>query len=202
MQLVGEVNGLVGQYRWLAQWLGTGSDGAGLRGELAALRVSVLKACDTTKNCVLPQLKWEGGSGGGGGGGGDGGGEGGASEFTKQASQFIGCLSLLAAELRRSWSLQTHFPLDEGAAGGGVSGAGGGGSGPGGSGPGGSGQSCSGEAEALREVEAMLETLENLITVHFSTMESEGEPVPPPRQRRKGCRSFANICSNLKTNYA
>lgn len=99
----------------------------------------------------------------------------GSAEFTKHASQFIACLSMFQAELGRTKDLVGAFPEDEG--------------------------ETENIARDEAEVEAMLESLENLITVHFSTKGSEAEPLQPPRPRRKGC-NFASLCSSLKTNYA
>uniref|UniRef100_A0AC34FG10 Uncharacterized protein n=1 Tax=Panagrolaimus sp. ES5 TaxID=591445 RepID=A0AC34FG10_9BILA len=57
----------------------------------------------------------------------------------------------------------------------------------------------------IYNMETMLETLENLITVHFSTSENVvAEQVPPPR-RRSGALSSCRpqcVCSKIKTSYA
>ncbi len=56
-QLVNEVNHQVALYRQLLQSIGTLSDSASVRKEVVNTRLQCLKTCDTTKNCVLPQLK-------------------------------------------------------------------------------------------------------------------------------------------------
>lgn len=51
-------------------------------------------------------------------------------------------------------------------------------------------------------VEAMLESLENLITVHYSTSESAPDTKVTPRRRRNATCRPQCICSKLKTSYA
>ncbi|ETN86837.1 hypothetical protein NECAME_05829 [Necator americanus] len=54
----------------------------------------------------------------------------------------------------------------------------------------------------IANMEAMLVTLENLITVHFSTSESSPtDKVTPRRRRATSCRPQC-VCSKLKTSYA
>ncbi|VDK57096.1 unnamed protein product [Gongylonema pulchrum] len=56
--------------------------------------------------------------------------------------------------------------------------------------------------QQIELLEEMLEALENLITVHFSTSEaSPAERVTPRRRRATNCRP-ACVCSKLKTSYA
>ncbi|KIH50410.1 hypothetical protein ANCDUO_19511 [Ancylostoma duodenale] len=51
-----------------------------------------LKACEAAKNCVLPQLRHEG------------------VEFTRHASQFIGCVAAYVVEMKRCVALEKTFP--------------------------------------------------------------------------------------------
>jgi len=171
-ELVHDVNLQVASYRYSLQMIGTPADSAALRRELEACRRQCLKACDSTKNSVLPQLKSETHEALQ------------SSEFTKQASQFIGCVAAFVIEMRRYQALISTFP-----------------------------HSYDGEERVdaqlhanlsrdIGDAEAMLETLENLITVHFSTKDEPGDKVEPPR--RGGSRScpLDCICSNFKTSYA
>jgi len=93
-------------------------------------------------------------------------------EFTRHASQFIACLSAMLVELKRCEALLATFPLGDAPLGGDIAAG-----------------------------EAMLEALENLITVHFSTSEcSPADKVTPRRRRGNPCRP--GCCSRLKTSYA
>lgn len=95
-------------------------------------------------------------------------------EFTRHASQFIGCVNACVVEMRRCVALERTFP---------------------------NGESCITQQQ-IEHMEEMLETLENLITVHYSTSEaSPAERVTPRRRRATNCRP-ACVCSKLKTSYA
>uniref|UniRef100_A0A914V6P8 Uncharacterized protein n=1 Tax=Plectus sambesii TaxID=2011161 RepID=A0A914V6P8_9BILA len=198
-KLVHDVSLQVASYRQAVQVVGTGGDCVAVRRELEASRRQCLKACDNTKNSMLPQLRSETHEGVQ------------SSEFTKQASQFIGCLSAFVNEMRRYESLVHTFPTSATA-----SSADLGRAGPsaavdsdaavtGASSP----QRHDSEHQQLlhalcrdcEQATEILEQLENLITVHFSTKDQPGDKVEPPRRRGKGCR-FDCICSNFKTSYA
>ncbi|KIH49912.1 hypothetical protein ANCDUO_20012, partial [Ancylostoma duodenale] len=131
-----------------------------------------LKACEAAKNCVLPQLRHEGVlsefyrfyckffSG---------------VEFTRHASQFIGCVAAYVVEMKRCVALEKTFPAPT---------------------------EPSITPQQIANMEAMLVTLENLITVHFSTSESSPtDKVTPRRRRATSCRPQC-VCSKLKTSYA
>ncbi|VDK46909.1 unnamed protein product [Anisakis simplex] len=97
-------------------------------------------------------------------------------EFTRHASQFIGCVSACVVEMRRCEALERTFPLGD--------------------------DLTSISSQQITHMEQMLETLENLITVHFSTSEaSPAERVAPRRRRAPNCRPTC-VCSKLKTSYA
>src|SRR4051812_17493123 len=68
--------------------MGTTSDCLQLRREVEVSARACVRACETTKNCVLPQLKHEG------------------VEFTRHASQFIGCVSACVVEMKRCEALE------------------------------------------------------------------------------------------------
>jgi len=199
--LVHDVSLQVASYRQAVQVVGTGGDCSAVRRELEASRRQCLKACDNTKNSMLPQLKSETHEGVQ------------SSEFTKQASQFIGCLSAFVNEMRRYESLVHTFPtLSTTASPADYSTR----AGP--SAAVDSDVAATGTSSPLRQdgehqqvlhalcrdceqATEILEQLENLITVHFSTKDQPGDKVEPPRRRGKGCRLDC-ICSNFKTSYA
>lgn len=56
-------------------------------------------------------------------------------------------------------------------------------------------------APLIENMETMLETLENLITVHYSTSEA-ADKVAPSRRRRGGTCKPQCICAKIKTSYA
>ncbi|KAE9550350.1 hypothetical protein FO519_006433 [Halicephalobus sp. NKZ332] len=94
-------------------------------------------------------------------------------EFTRHASQFIGCVSACVVEMKRCEALEETFPGDATVA-----------------------------APHIENMEQMLETLENLITVHYSTSEvAPADKVAPRRRRGATCRPQC-VCSKLKTSYA
>ncbi|MFH4974205.1 hypothetical protein AB6A40_000914 [Gnathostoma spinigerum] len=155
-ELVHDCNVQLAAYRSTVQCIGTPQDGLQLRKDLDASGRACVRSCEAAKNCVLPQLKHEG------------------VEFTRHASQFIGCVSACVVEMRRCEALERTFPLGE--------------------------RSIS--PQQIANMEEMLETLENLITVHFSTSESSpAERVTPRRRRAANCRPTC-VCSKLKTSYA
>ncbi|VDL78008.1 unnamed protein product [Nippostrongylus brasiliensis] len=136
--MVHECNVQLALFRNATQGIGTSHDGASLRREVETAGRACLKACEAAKNCVLPQLRHEG------------------VEFTRHASQFIGCVAAYVVEMKR----------------------------------------------CIANMESMLVTLENLITVHFSTSESSPtDKVTPRRRRATSCRPQC-VCSKLKTSYA
>lgn len=95
-------------------------------------------------------------------------------EFTRHASHFIGCVNACVVEMRRCEALERTFPMGD----------------------------PSVTPQQISHMEEMLETLENLITVHFSTSESSpAERVTPRRRRAANCRPTC-VCSKLKTSYA
>ncbi|KAH7727574.1 Protein RSBP-1 [Aphelenchoides avenae] len=104
-------------FRNAVQAIGTPADGAQLRKEVDNAAKACARSCEATKNCVLPQLKHEG------------------VEFTRHASQFIGCVSACVVEMKRCDALERTFPQGDPIA-----------------------------APHIAPMEEMLETLENLIT--------------------------------------
>lgn len=96
-------------------------------------------------------------------------------EFTRHASQFIGCVSVLIQEMKRCEALEDTFPVGD----------------------------ASITGPHIENMESMLETLENLITVHYSTSEAAPADKVAPRRRRNGggCRPQC-VCSKIKTSYA
>uniref|UniRef100_A0A915ET15 Chromatin assembly factor 1 subunit A dimerization domain-containing protein n=1 Tax=Ditylenchus dipsaci TaxID=166011 RepID=A0A915ET15_9BILA len=169
-ELLHDCNVQLSTFRNAVQQLGTASDTLQLssiaiiltsctkvrfRRELEISAKAVVRSCETTKNCVLPQLKHEG------------------VEFTRHASQFIGCVSACALELKRCESLERTYKVEDA-------------------------PSCIASPH-IAMVEEMLETLENLVTVHYGE-KSENTKVPV-RRRTGTCRPQC-ICSKLKTSYA
>ncbi|VBB30709.1 unnamed protein product [Acanthocheilonema viteae] len=133
-----------------------GQDGMQLRNDVDSFGRACIRACEAAKSCILPQLRHEG------------------VEFTRHASQFIGCVNACVVEMRRCAALERTFP---------------------------NGEPCITQQQ-IEHMEEMLETLENLITVHYSTSESSpAERVTPRRRRATNCR-LACVCSKLKTSYA
>ncbi|KRZ51845.1 hypothetical protein T02_16118 [Trichinella nativa] len=167
VKLVHEINHMVASYKNMVQSVGTHSDSVHLREDLQHLKEQCLRTCDSAKNCILPQLKSETRE------------PCHSSEFTKHANQFIGSVNLFIIEMRRCKSLCSRFviSLDSHAAT----------TAPESSTNASSTipadvsrcsndsyQNCSSvEMEKfsrdLAEAEAILETLENAITIHFST---------------------------------
>uniref|UniRef100_A0A183BZ06 BTB domain-containing protein n=1 Tax=Globodera pallida TaxID=36090 RepID=A0A183BZ06_GLOPA len=143
-ELLHDCNLQLAAFRCQTQQIGTGADSAQLRRELDNNAKGCFRACETTKNSVLPQLKREG------------------NAFSQCVIGFIGCVSAFLLEIKRCEALEKTFRMDE--------------------------------APMIAEplvgpVEEMLETLENLITVHYSTSESSPESKVTPRRRRTGgCR--------------
>jgi len=154
-ELLHECNVQLAAFRNAIQSIGTTGDGPQLRKEIDNSARACVRSCETTKNCVLPQLKHEG------------------VEFTRHASQFIGCVSACVVEMKRCEALEETFPGDANVA-----------------------------APHIENMEQMLETLENLITVHYSTSEvAPADKVAPRRRRGATCRPQC-VCSKLKTSYA
>uniref|UniRef100_A0A0K0DBV6 Uncharacterized protein n=1 Tax=Angiostrongylus cantonensis TaxID=6313 RepID=A0A0K0DBV6_ANGCA len=135
-------------------------------------------------------------------------------EFTRHASQFIGCVAAYVVEMKRCVALEKTFPAptEPSITPQQVRGA----------------LICSSclnfsryetqydvfisiirldfsafsESQNIANMESMLVTLENLITVHFSTSESSPtDKVTPRRRRATSCRPQC-VCSKLKTSYA
>ncbi|KAI1722554.1 hypothetical protein Ddc_06714 [Ditylenchus destructor] len=97
-------------------------------------------------------------------------------EFTRHAMQFIACAGACVVELKRCDALENRFTVQDDAP-------------------------SPIAAAHIPLMEEMLETLENLVTVHFSTSESGPETKPVRRRRTGTCRPQC-ICSKLKTSYA
>uniref|UniRef100_A0A0N5BUL0 CPG4 domain-containing protein n=1 Tax=Strongyloides papillosus TaxID=174720 RepID=A0A0N5BUL0_STREA len=235
-ELLHDCNLQLAAYRNAVQGIGTSADGVALRKEIDACARACVRSCESTKNCVLPQLRHDGEL---------------SVEFTKHASQFIGCVSACVVEMKRCTAMEATFPITNFAgntsAGPSTSGTGvpsgtptvvpttsgqtpsnpeisgqnnsgvpGGittnttGNGNGGATTSGTGTSSSiiqqivptTSEQHIIEMEQMLETLENLITVHFSTTETNPtDKVTPRRRRGASCRPQC-VCSKLKTSYA
>ncbi|EFO22788.1 hypothetical protein LOAG_05698 [Loa loa] len=155
-ELVHDSNVQLAQFRNVVQCIGTGQDGFQLRNDVDLFGRACIRACEAAKSCILPQLRHE------------------SVEFTRHASQFIGCVNACVVEMRRCAALERTFP---------------------------NGEPCITQQQ-IEHMEEMLETLENLITVHYSTSESSpAERVTPRRRRATNCRP-ACVCSKLKTSYA
>lgn len=95
-------------------------------------------------------------------------------EFTRHASQFIGCVSACVVEMKRCEALEVTFPFGD----------------------------ASITGPSIANMESMLETLENLITVHYSTSEAAPADKVAPRRRRGGSCRPQCVCSKIKTSYA
>uniref|UniRef100_A0AC34RAF5 Uncharacterized protein n=1 Tax=Panagrolaimus sp. JU765 TaxID=591449 RepID=A0AC34RAF5_9BILA len=154
-ELLHECNVQLATFRNAIQSIGTAGDGPQLRKEVDNSARACVRCCEVTKNCVLPQLKHEG------------------VEFTRHASQFIGCVSACVIEMKRCEALEETFPGDVNVA-----------------------------APHIENMEHMLETLENLITVHYSTSEAAPADKVTPRRRRGTATCRPVCCSKLKTSYA
>uniref|UniRef100_A0A0N4Z9S0 CPG4 domain-containing protein n=1 Tax=Parastrongyloides trichosuri TaxID=131310 RepID=A0A0N4Z9S0_PARTI len=231
-ELLHDCNLQLAAYRNAIQGIGTSADGVALRKEIDACARACVRSCESTKNCVLPQLRHDGEL---------------SVEFTKHASQFIGCVSACVVEMKRCTAMEATFPCSNfggttTTGGASTSGMGGGvtsgtptipisssGTQQSSSNAGSSGINSSGihgnnnnnsntgggpgtsstnqnnvptSEQHIIEMEQMLETLENLITVHFSTTESSPtDKVTPRRRRGASCRPQC-VCSKLKTSYA
>ncbi|CEF65104.1 Hypothetical protein SRAE_1000335700 [Strongyloides ratti] len=231
-ELLHDCNLQLAAYRNAIQGIGTSADGVALRKEIDACARACVRSCESTKNCVLPQLRHDGEL---------------SVEFTKHASQFIGCVSACVVEMKRCTAMEATFPitnfLGNSSAGPSTSGtavpsgtptilpttSGQTSSNAGSSGQNNSGIHCTTSSnigggptitgtgtsssiiqqnvpttseQHIIEMEQMLETLENLITVHFSTTETTPtDKVTPRRRRGASCRPQC-VCSKLKTSYA
>ncbi|KAL1242127.1 Regulator of G-protein signaling 9-binding protein [Trichinella spiralis] len=200
VKLVHEINHMVASYKNMVQSVGTHSDSVHLREDLQHLKEQCLRTCDSAKNCILPQLKSETRE------------PCHSSEFTKHANQFIGSVNLFIIEMRRCKSLCSRFviSLDSHAAT----------TAPESSTNASSTipadvsrcsndsyQNCSSvEMEKfsrdLAEAEAILETLENAITIHFSTSKTDPDKhVVNTKSRRRSWR-IGKLFANFKTSYA
>ena len=157
LSLLHDANVQLATFRNVVQQIGTPTDTIQLRKEVENCVKTCVRACENTKNCVLPQLRHEG------------------LEFTRTASQFIACISACVVEMKRCAALENTFRLDD----------------------------CgSHAAPQIAPIEEILETLENLITVHYSTSESAPDTKVTPRRRRNGTCRLQCMCSKLKTSYA
>ncbi|KAI6178573.1 hypothetical protein M3Y98_00515400 [Aphelenchoides besseyi] len=155
--LVHDCNVHLASLRFAVQAIGTSADGSQLRRDIENCIKTCIRSFEATKNCVLPHLKHEG------------------VEFTKHASQFIGCVSACIVEMRRCAALERTFPVAD---------------------------APPLASPHIAFLEQILESLENLITVHYSTSESAPEAkVTPRRSRGTICRPSC-ICNKLKTSYA
>uniref|UniRef100_A0A915HF13 Syntaxin N-terminal domain-containing protein n=1 Tax=Romanomermis culicivorax TaxID=13658 RepID=A0A915HF13_ROMCU len=187
---VHEISNLVASYRQLVQTVGTPADSLENRHELTQIRSHCMKNCETLRNAILPQLKSETKD------------PHSNSDFSKQASQFIGCLNLFITEMRKCHELSTRFPIDSV-------------KNQSSSDDGYPSTSCAYNDDSMevedieailkdkKEAETLLESVENAITVHFSTTEQLDleKAVVTNKQRKKGCQ-FSKLCSNFKTSYA
>jgi len=156
-ELLHDCNVQLATFKNTVQQIGTPSDNQQLRREVETSAKSCIRACEATRNCILPQLKHEG------------------HEFTRCATQFIGCLGACVAELKRCEALENTFQSSD---------------------------TAPIASPYIQGLEEGLETLENLITVHFSTSESPPDMKVTPRRRRTGnCRPCGGqcMCSKLRT---
>ncbi|KHJ48745.1 hypothetical protein D918_01049 [Trichuris suis] len=194
--LVHEINHMVATYKSLVQLVGTHLDTVHLREDLLHLKDQCLKTCDSAKNCILPQLKSETRE------------PCHSSEFTKHANQFIGSVNLFIIEMRRYQSLRDEFvnsfdsrapPSVEGCSAATHTSRQFSSSD--------SSQNCNDSerekfARDLAEAEAILETLENAIAIHFSTSKTDPEKCPVvTRSKRRNWR-LGKLFANFKTSYA
>jgi len=99
-------------------------------------------------------------------------------EFTRHASQFIACVSACVVEFKRCQALEVTFAHGDSSTSQGIA------------------------APHVSNLEQMLEALENLITVHYSTSEAAPADKVTPRRRRGGTCRPQCVCSKLKTSYA
>ncbi|KFD72541.1 hypothetical protein M514_04018 [Trichuris suis] len=195
-KLVHEINHMVATYKSLVQLVGTHLDTVHLREDLLHLKDQCLKTCDSAKNCILPQLKSETRE------------PCHSSEFTKHANQFIGSVNLFIIEMRRYQSLRDEFvnsfdsrapPSVEGCSAATHTSRQFSSSD--------SSQNCNDSerekfARDLAEAEAILETLENAIAIHFSTSKTDPEKCPVvTRSKRRNWR-LGKLFANFKTSYA
>lgn len=157
-ELLNDCNVQLATLRNQVQQIGTQTDTAQLRKEMDNVAKACYRACESTKNSVLPQLKKEG------------------NTFSQCVIGFIGCVSGLLLELKRCNALEHTFHMEEAPT----------------------------VAEPLvGPVEEMLENLENLITVHYSTSESSPDSKVTPRRRRTAsCRPQCMCTDLVKTSYA
>ncbi|TMS38634.1 hypothetical protein L596_005314 [Steinernema carpocapsae] len=158
-ELVNDCNAQLASFRSVVQCIGTSADNSQLRKDLDASARACIRACEACTACVLPQVRHEG------------------VEFTRNASQFIGCVNAVVIEMKRCEALEATFPASDGI-------------------------EPAIVPENVSKMEEMLEALENLITVHFSTSESSpAEKVVPHRRSTTTCH-LQCVCSKLKTSYA
>jgi hypothetical protein len=151
-ELLHECNVQLATFRNNILFIGTPSDGPQLRKEIDKNARDCIRSCEITKNAVLPQ-KHE------------------SVEFTRHASQFIGCVSACVIEMKRCALLEDTFPMGD----------------------------ANIASPHIYNMENMLETLENLITVHYAVGEAVADQVSLPRRRE---RRFQCVCSKIKTSYA
>ncbi|CAB3408161.1 unnamed protein product [Caenorhabditis bovis] len=98
-------------------------------------------------------------------------------EMSRYGPSFIGCVGAYLNEMKRCVKLETTFPAPI---------------------------EPSITKQQVERVESILDTLENLITVHYSTNEApalDKLQVTPRRRRATSCRPQC-VCSKLKTSYA
>uniref|UniRef100_A0A915NRD4 Uncharacterized protein n=1 Tax=Meloidogyne floridensis TaxID=298350 RepID=A0A915NRD4_9BILA len=98
------------------------------------------------------------------------------NSFSQCVTCFIGCVSGLLLELKRCHAMESTFPIEDAPL----------------------------IAETLiRPVEEMLENLENLITVHYSTSETSPDSKVTSQRRKTGkCRPQCICTDFVKTSYA
>uniref|UniRef100_A0A5S6QF54 Uncharacterized protein n=1 Tax=Trichuris muris TaxID=70415 RepID=A0A5S6QF54_TRIMR len=193
-KLVHEINHMVATYKSLVQLVGTHLDTVHLREDLLHLKDQCLKTCDSAKNCILPQLKSETRE------------PCHSSEFTRHANQFIGSVNLFIIEMRRYQSLCNEFancfdsraPSVEGYNVTNTSRQFSSSDSP---------QNCNDTerekfARDLAEAEAILETLENAIAIHFSTSKTEPDKCPVVTKSKRCNWRLGKLFANFKTSYA
>ncbi|EFP12321.1 CRE-RSBP-1 protein [Caenorhabditis remanei] len=174
-ELVHECNVQLALFRVATQGIGTAQDGASLRREVETAGRACQKAVEAANNVVLPQLRADG-----------------KypfnhfqnskisfseAEIARHGSLFIGCVGAYLIEMKRCVKLEKTFPAPT---------------------------EPSVTRQQVERVELILDTLENLITVHYSTNEQpclDKLQVTPRRRRATSCRPQC-VCSKLKTSYA
>ncbi|KAK0400077.1 hypothetical protein QR680_003342 [Steinernema hermaphroditum] len=95
-ELVNDCNAQLASFRSVVQCIGTSADNSQLRKDLDASARACIRSCEACTACVLPQVRHEG------------------VEFTRNASQYIGCVSAIVIEMKRCEALEATFPASDG----------------------------------------------------------------------------------------